>query len=178
MVGQVKVVGILMLVHGITVILMGGVLVTAGVVMLFAPTPPGGGPEPYILAAVYGVWGLLVIACGVLNSVAGYLTMSFRARVFSLVALFSNILVLLTCYCAITAIGMMVYGLVVLFQPDVARAFRLVADGASPDDVVGRFTRRYNDARDDFDDVYRPRREWDDDRRGRDEDLHDDYDRR
>lgn len=179
MVGQVKVVGILMLVHGITVILMGAVLVAGGVIMLFVPPPPGGGPEPYLLAAIYGLWGLLIVACGVVNSVAGYLTMNFRGRVFSLVSLFTNILVLMSCYCALTAIAMMIYGLIVMFQPDVARAFELVAGGASPEDVVGRLTRRYDDPRDDYDDVYRPRRDWDDDRRYRDDDqFDDDYDRR
>jgi hypothetical protein len=175
MVGQVKVVGILMLVHGITVIIMGGILAALGIMMLgVGPAGGGAGPEPWIFAIIYIAWGFLVLACGVLNAVGGVRVMTFRNRVLGLVALFSNILVLFSCYCALTAIGMMVYGLIVLFQPDVVHAFEMVARGATPEEVVGRLTRRYDDARDDYDEMNRPRRDWDDDRESR----RDDWDRR
>ena len=176
MVGQVKVVGILMLVHGITVIIMGGILVFSGAMLIgIAPPPgPGGGPgfDPTVIAVIYGVWGGTVVALGVLHSVAGFRVMLYRNRILGLIALFSNVLVLLTCYCTLTALGMMVYGLIVMFQPDVTRAFEMVARGATPEEAIGRYTRRYYDARDDYDEMNQPRREWDEDpyeRRDRDE---------
>jgi len=171
LVGQVKIVCILMLIHGITVVLMGGGLIAAGIFMMTIPPPPGGGPEPWIMGGVYAGWGVLVLACGALNGVAGVRVMLFRNRVLGLVALFTNIFVLFTCYCAITAIGMMVYGLIVLFQPDVARAFELVSQGATPDEAVRKCTRRYGDVRDDYDEMSDSRRGWEDSRqRRRDED--------
>ena len=103
-----------------------------------------------------------MLLCGIINSISGFKVMSFRGRVFAIVALFSNILVLFTCWCAPTAIGMMIYGLIVLFNSDVAYAFDMVSRGASPEDVVGRYTRRYGDARDDYDEEYRPQRSWED----------------
>jgi hypothetical protein len=170
MVGQVKVVGILMMVHGVTVILMGGGIAALGSWMMFAmPAAPagGGGPTPEIIAIIYGVYGGTIALCGVLNSVAGFRVMMFRNRVFGLVALFSNVFVLMSCYCALTAVGMLVYGLIVLFNSDVARAFEMVAGGATPEEVVGRLTPRYGDSRDDYDEMSNPRAGWEEQRRRR-----------
>lgn len=184
MVGQVKVVGILMIVHGITVVVMGGILATVGIIMLAAPPGPGGGPQPWIVGAIYTGWGGMVLALGVLNTVGGVRVLQFRNRVLGLVALFSNILVLMSCYCALTAIGMMVYGLIVMFNSDVVRAFELVRHGATPEEAVRRLTSRYGDARDDYDEMSDPRSQWEEDRRRRraaDDDLRlddEDYDRR
>jgi hypothetical protein len=174
MVGQVKIVGILMLVHGLTVILMGGLLAAVGSWLMFAmpaPAAGGGGPPPELIAAIYGVWGGVIIVCGLLNSVAGFRLMSFRGRVLGIVALFSNAVVLFSCYCALTGIAMMVYGLIVLFHSDVARAFELVAQGSSPEEVVGRLTPRYDDPRDDYDEMSSPRSDWEKRRRRRTEDT-------
>src|SRR5262245_28473211 len=104
MVGQVKIVGILMIVNGVTVILAGGALAAMGGAVMFAmpPPPPGaGGPPAALFTVIYAVMGGMVIACGVLQSVAGYRVMTFRNRVFGLVALFTNILVFLLCNCAL-----------------------------------------------------------------------------
>jgi hypothetical protein len=132
------------------------------------------------MSAIYIGWGVLIAVVGILNGIAGFRIMSLRGRALALVALFTNIVVVMTCYCGPTAIGMMIYGLIVLFQSDVARAFEAVGRGENPEDVVSRFNRRYGDERDDFDDSYRtprygedrrPRRDDDeDDRRPRDHD--------
>jgi hypothetical protein len=111
--------------------------------------------------------GAVIFSCGIVNLIAGVRIVRFRGRVFGLIALFTNVLPLITCYCAPTSIAMMVYGLIVLFQPDVARAFELVAAGASPDEAVRKFTRRYDDVRDDYDDMSDSRRTWEDERRRR-----------
>jgi hypothetical protein len=185
MVGQVKIVGILMLVHGITVILFGGLrIVLDAMTLATAPPPaagPGGGFDPVIFVVISIAWGVLIALLGVLNAIAGFRVMYFRNRVLGLVALFTNLIVLLTCCCAFTAIGMMIYGLIVLFQSDVSHAFDMVARGYTPEEAIGRFTRRYYDVRDDYDEMNEPRREWDDDRDSRrenwDDRSDDEYDR-
>jgi hypothetical protein len=176
-VSQVKVVGILMLIHGIFVCLMGGILAAMGPVMLMAPGGPGGGGPPTILAVIYIAIGAVVLACGAVQSIAGYRVMYFRNRAFGLVALFLNILPMLTCYCAPTGIAMMVYGLIILFNSDVARGFEMVAGGATPDDVLRELTYRFGDTRDDYDDNYGSQRNWEERRRGRpnEADFDDDY---
>jgi hypothetical protein len=182
MVGQVKVVGILMIVNGVLLILMGGFYAAMGSMFAFGlpggPPPGGGGPPPGLFLAIYGVIGGSVICSGLLNAVAGYRVMTFRNRVFGIIALFSNILGLLTCYCALTAIGMMVYGLIVLFHSDVVRAFDAVSRGATSEEVIGRYTRVYDDVRDDYDDMSSPRGEWEERRRRRlEDDLPDEEER-
>src|SRR6476620_6698932 len=142
MVGQVRVVGILMIVHGVTVIIMGGLVAFAGAWILGAgPAGGGGGPDARIISVIYIAFGSLILVCGALNALAGIRLITYRNRVLGLVALFTNVLVLLTCYCAPTAIGIMIYGLIVLFNADVARAFEMVAGGATPDEAIGRLTR-------------------------------------
>lgn len=177
MVGQVKIVGILMMVNGLTVALMGAIYAVMGSVMMgIAPPPPagGGGPPPELFLIIYGTIGAAVLLVGVLNIIAGYRVMTMRNRVLGLVALFTNVVTLMTCYCAPTAIAMMVYGLIVLFQSDVGLAFEMVARGATPEEAVRRHTRSYGDVRDDYDELSDSRRRWDEDRRRRrdeDDDL-------
>ena len=170
MVGQVKIVGILMMVNGMTVALMGALYAAMGPMMMaFAPPPGpgGGGLPPEIFLIIYGTIGGAVLVVGLLNVIAGYRVMTMRNRVLGLVALFTNVVTLMTCYCAPTAIAMMVYGLIVLFQPDVSRAFEMVARGATPEEAVRRHTRSYGDVRDDYDEMSDSRRRWDEDRRRR-----------
>jgi hypothetical protein len=179
MVGQVKVVGILMIVHGITVAIMGVLYAALFSASMFGVLPRGGGVPrggggPPVMEAIIIAVGTIIFTCGILNAVAGYRVMTFRNRVLGLIALFTNLVPLITCYCAPTSIAMMVYGLIVLFQPDVARAFQLVAGGATPDEAIRKFTRRYDDVRDNEDDRSSSRRKWEDDRRRRreaDDDL-------
>jgi hypothetical protein len=72
-----------------------------------------------------------------------------------------------------------VFGLIVLFNSDVARAFEMVSAGATPEEAIGRLTRTYGDARDDYDELSSPRSDWEDRRRRRREDIpSDDEDRR
>jgi hypothetical protein len=178
MVGQVKVVGILMMVNGVLVILMGVYCAAQWPVMMAVgggPPPGGGGPPPWIFAVIYGAIGLVVIASGLLNVVAGFRVLSFRNRVLAIVALFSNIIPMFTCWCILNALGMMIYGLIVLLHTDVGRAFEMVSHGATPEEVIGQLTRRYGDVRDDYDEMYDSRSEWEEQRRRRrDEDEFDD----
>jgi hypothetical protein len=172
-VGQVKIVGILMMVNGMTVALMGVLYAAMGPLMMAVMPPPpagGGGPPQELFLVIYGVQGGVTLLCGILNVIAGYRVMTMRNRVFGIVALFTNLISLMTCYCILTSVAMMIYGLIVLFQPDVGRAFEMVKGGATPEEAVRRFTRSYGDVRDDYDEMSDSRRRWEDDRRRRRDD--------
>jgi hypothetical protein len=54
--------------------------------------------------------------------------------------LFFNILPMLTCYCLPTSLGLMIYGLIVMFQPDVAQAFALADDGMPAEEIRARLS--------------------------------------
>jgi hypothetical protein len=172
-VGQVKVVGILMMVNGLIITITGGVIAAVGPMMM-AVAPPaagggaGGGLPPELFLVIYGILGGVILLCGVVNVFAGYRVMGLRNRILGIVALFLNsIPFLITCYCGLTIIPMMIYGLIVLFQPDVGRAFEYVAGGATPDEAVRKFTRRFDDVRDDYDEMSDARQAWEESRRRR-----------
>jgi len=164
-VNQVQVVAILMIVNGALVSLMGLIYALMGPTMFamtrFSPPPAaaGGGPPPeLILSAVYLVIGLPVLACGILNIVAGIRSLSLRGRTLALVALFSNLAPMFTCYCLFTCLPLMIYGLIVFFQADVAYAFAMVAQGAP----VAQFKagrRHYEEDEEDWEEDLAPRGE-------------------
>ena len=74
-----------------------------------APMRPEDKMMMTILSGYYIGYGLLVLIVGVMHIFAGYQCLRFRSRVFALITLFGNILVVLTCYCVPTAIGMMIF---------------------------------------------------------------------
>ncbi|HZT81832.1 MAG TPA: hypothetical protein VFA26_16520 [Gemmataceae bacterium] len=153
MVNHVKTVAILMIVQGALTSLM-GLLYTVMGPTLFAlmkmdkSASPPGGPDAVmmtIMPVFYIVVGLFILASGVLNLVGGLRAMKFQNRTFVIVALFTNIAPLITCYCAPTGIGLMIYGLIVLFQSDVALAFQMRADGWSVEEITDHFSARRAD---------------------------------
>jgi hypothetical protein len=143
MANQVPVVAILMIVNGVIVSLMGLFFAIAGPATLalqfLAPGPGQRAPNSVdtvfmtVLSGFYVVMGLLVLVSGILNIVAGIRCLSYRGRTLALVALFSNLVPMLTCYCIPTSLGLMIYGLIVMFQSDVAYAFAEVARGVPPE---------------------------------------------
>jgi hypothetical protein len=150
MVPQVHVVSILMIVNGSLASLMGILLSVLGPAMFAMISMeqrgrPMPGDEQMLLGIISGVYlilGLLVLTAGVLNIVAGARSLKLRGRGLALTALFLNIIPLFTCYCLPTSLGLMIYGLIVFFNHEVARAFELVADGVPVEEVRERFSGR------------------------------------
>jgi hypothetical protein len=148
MVPQVQVVSILMIVHGALVSLVGIVLAAIGPAIFVLMSAQGRRKVLEtddkavlgVITVVYGAIGLAVLTAGVLNIVAGARSLKFRGRGLALTALYLNIIPLITCYCAPTSIGMMIYGLIVFFNADVARAFQMAERGLPPEEVRARFS--------------------------------------
>jgi hypothetical protein len=162
MVPQVQVVSILMIVNGALTSLIGLLLSVLGPFLFVISNdnkmgPPRGDREVLqILSAVYLVLGVLVLIAGVLNIVAGIRALNFRNRTLALVALFFNIIPLFTVYCAPTSLGVLIYGLIVFFNADVARAFKMAAEGVPADEVRAHFSgyRRHDSWDEEEDDDY------------------------
>lgn len=142
MVARVKVVAILMIVHGILVSLMGAFYVKEGLRIcvsfwapgsgIFAPSERGAALDLiHFLWPIYAVIGLPVLAVGILNIVAGIRCLRLRSRILAIVALFCNVIPVFTCYCLPTSVGLMIYGLIVLSRSEVGFAFAKVAARAS-----------------------------------------------
>jgi len=80
-------------------------------------------PLSQVLPWVYGGVSALAALVAVVNALAGWRNYHYRGRTFGLIALFSNLVTIFTCYCAPTSIALMVYGLVIYLGEDSERAF-------------------------------------------------------
>ena len=173
MVRQVPIIGILMIVNGVLCILYGFVQMAMGPFMqsIFAMRGAQAPPQQRaqmqqvqemmkIFTYVYAAMGIANAAGGVLNIAAGIPALRYRRRIFVIVGLFANIATFASCYCMPTSLGLMIWGLIVMFQKDVDKAFEMGAVGHSVDEIKRRFDddRR----RDDQDDDRRPS-DYDDD---------------
>jgi len=93
----------------------------------------------WVMFAVYGGMGLVALVAGILHGIAGIRNYRFQSRRLGIVAVSVGLLTLFTCYCLPTAVGVAVYGLIVLLNREVAEAFALVETGHALDDVLARF---------------------------------------
>ncbi len=112
-----------------------------------APLPPAPMPAPmpagfeWMLLAIYGSMGLISLVIGVLGIWAGIRMLKFRGRILGIVALSSGLLSIAGCYCLPTAIGLFVYGLIVLLNEPVKRAFAMGEQGRTAAEIQNHFAR-------------------------------------
>jgi hypothetical protein len=151
MVSHVPIVSILMIVNGSLASVLGIILALFGpavVAMISADEERRfffhAGDKAFLtlMTVFYIVVGVMALVAGVLNIVAGARSLKFRGRGLALTALFCNILPLFTCYCAPTSLGLMIYGLIVFFNGDVAQAFRMAEEGMPVEEIRYRFSHR------------------------------------
>jgi hypothetical protein len=143
--GQIRVVAILLMVQGgieifsaVLFFVLGGVMSSVFAGMAAAPGKQGPPPAVigWIMAAVYLVWGAVVLLGAVLKITAGWRNFSFRGRVFGIVALLSCVATSLpSIYGAPTGIALFIYGLIVYLNGQSARWFELGARGATPEQI-------------------------------------------
>jgi hypothetical protein len=145
MVGHVRVLGILMIVQGVLDLLMGLMLVAMGIGLPFLMSMDGNARNPppaempWIFGLVYGGMGLCGVIPGILHVWAGWRVFHFQQRTFGIVSISAGALSLGTCYCGFTAIGLLVYGLIVLLDASVKQAFDLAQQGYTPDQIDATF---------------------------------------
>jgi hypothetical protein len=174
MVSQVPIIGILLIVNGVLCILYGIVLMGMGPFMqwMFGMQAAQAPPEAQaqlkqmqemmrIFTYVYVVQGIANAVGGAINIAAGIPAMRYRRRTFVIVGLFSTVATFASCYCLPTSLGLMIWGLIVMFQKDVDEAFKMGAAGRSVDEIKSRFAER-DRRRDEYDDDRRSRGHEDD----------------
>ena len=148
MVSQVRIVSILNAVQGFLEIPMG--LFTMSMSLLF-PTmmrldpnfknQKDAPPEflIWIMAAVYIAMGAPVFIGGVVRIVAAYQNYQYKARTLGFVSFILGMSSVLSCYCAPTAIGVLVYGLIIYLNPAVTAAFQMSRQGKSGNEILASF---------------------------------------
>ena len=153
MVGQIRIVSILMMVQGGLNLLAGFGLIAMGVFMGFAmkdafaqnqQLQQGDGPSPEVMANImsfgYGGIGVMVLIIGFLNIYAGYRNWQYKSRTLGIVAFFSGLGTILTCYCAPTSLALCIYGMIVYLNSSSTLAFRMGEDGFSGDQITMTFS--------------------------------------
>lgn len=147
---QIRVVAILNCVQGGLECLMGMFGTGMGiffVVMIQAErNNPGFGnnnraPEgmEWVFGGVYFVFGIVVLLSGILRIYAGLQNFRYRGRVLGIISFVCGLVSMMGCYCAPTAIGMLVYGLIVYLNPAVQAAFEMGDKGVPADTIVNSF---------------------------------------
>jgi hypothetical protein len=145
MVNQVKVLAILMIVNGALSALTAIAVAALGPVLILASQNDRSmraddKTAMAVFAVIFVASGLLVLVIGVLHLIAGIRCLSFRGRVLAIVALFSNLVVIITLgLCGLLSIALMIYGLIVLFNRDVMAAFAMGQRGHSPQEILAAF---------------------------------------
>jgi hypothetical protein len=127
-VGQVPMLGTVMIVHGV---LVGGLglylLVFGGFFAQSVATTPASTTSVDAIDAVmvgaFSVIGLVHMVPGVLQVWAGVQLRAFRSRGLALAGLGAGLVTVLGCYCSPTSIAMLVWGLIVLMHEDVRARF-------------------------------------------------------
>lgn len=144
MVNQVPVVAVLMIVQGSLECLMGILLLILGPVMLAAPQHNG--PSPAGVGTFIFIFGVVIIIIAGLKIAAGVKGLKYRDRAFGIVTLLLGVVTFLTFYCAPTSLALMIYGLIVYLNQDVAKAFELGEQGYSPRDIQASFGQPFHQA--------------------------------
>lgn len=139
---QVRPIAICMIVQGILISLVGFALAGMGI-FLANMSPEMMGDDAVVIEPMqtamgwgYGGFGAILLLIGLLTVYAGVRNLSFRGRTFGIVMLSVGILSSFTCYCAPTALGLAIWGLIVYLNPSVARAFELAKKGTSAGDIL------------------------------------------
>ena len=127
-VGQVPMLGTVMIVHGV---LVGGLglyfLVFGGFFAQSVATAPASSApdDPFagFMLGAFSLIGLVHMVPGVLQVWAGVQLRAFRSRGLALAGLGAGLVTVLGCYCSPTSIAMLVWGLIVLMHEDVRARF-------------------------------------------------------
>jgi hypothetical protein len=144
MMGQIRVVAILMIIQGALELMMG--IIIAGMIVFFAvvfrkmESNPSAPPPPmWIVAPIYGTMAAAGFISAVLHIWAGIINLRFRGRTIGIVALSCGCLSVFTFYCSLTTIPLAIYGLIVYLNASSTEAFRLGESGCKSDQIYTAF---------------------------------------
>lgn len=139
---QVRPVAICLIIHGLLIALLGGSLTFAA---FFLATV---GPEMLqddqvdfsnfqsAISWGYGIVGGCLLLLGLVSVFAGIRNFSFRSRTLGIVTMSLGVITSVGVWCAPTAIGLAIWGLIVYLNPSVSRAFEMANHGTKPRDIL------------------------------------------
>jgi hypothetical protein len=105
------------------------------------PGPPMPPEIEWLLPLIYGSFGVIFLTVGLLGIWSGIRMLKFKGRTLGFVALSTGLIASFGCYCLPTAIGLFIYGLIVLLNAPVKRAFEMGEQGRTADEIQNHFAR-------------------------------------
>jgi len=140
---KVKVLAILMMVQGALEALLGLMLGGIGIVFYVAGEQifrgqqqqqglPRQAAPPEWMFLIYVVLGGALLVISALRIYAGICNLKFKGKLLGIIAISVGAVSSLTCYCAPTAIGLLIYGLIVYLDANVSQAFSECEAGIHP----------------------------------------------
>ena len=144
MFAQILVVGILQTVVGGMELLLGGAYVAMAIVIPMSlraasGAAPGEAFSEWMIGLIYGGIGGGAMISGCLRLASGISSFYFRNRLLMLISLVFGLVSTFTCYCALTAAPLAIYGMIVMFSPAAKRAFAMRKAGMSPTEIRRAF---------------------------------------
>ncbi|MCA9268199.1 MAG: hypothetical protein KDA41_07000 [Planctomycetales bacterium] len=88
------------------------------------------------MTVLYGGLGIAGTVCGALRLMACFKNWNFRGRGLGMISIFAGMGSCITCYCAPTAIAVLVYGLILYLDPYVKDAFAHGEQGVPADKIL------------------------------------------
>lgn len=139
LIGHVPIIAGLMIVQGLMELALGLVCLGFAGVVFLVPESEFDFSDKLIIAGIYGFIGVPAALCAILRFVAAYYGLHYRRRRLGIAALAVGLLSVMTGLCALTAIALAVYGLIVYVNDSVAAAFRLGDQGKSRAEINAVF---------------------------------------
>lgn len=100
------------------------------------------GQDPDAVGGLYLCIGSVLLVVGLVRLVAAIRNYSFSNRVLGIVSLCLGLVAAFSGCCSLTALGVAVYGLMVLFDTEVGEAFRMKQNGVTPDQIRQTYAAR------------------------------------
>lgn len=138
LVGHVPVLGIVLIIHGVLTTGMGLFMLAYGGFFMaeLSGLPQAEGAEDAdfmsgVVLLTFVVIALTHMVPGLLQAWAGWRLRTFRGRTFGIVALCLGLVTFIGCYCGVTSTALLIWGLIVLANAEVARRFAMPGTSAS-----------------------------------------------
>lgn len=147
MVNQITIVAIFMFIQGVLLMMMTAlVFAYAFGLPALIRANPGNNPQQdlpeevlTIITTAGAIIGTFTLLLALMHFLAGYWAINFKGRIFGITTMLLGLAASMTFYCAPTAIGLAVYGLIVYFNASVREAFRLRESGVEKSQIFHRF---------------------------------------
>jgi hypothetical protein len=139
MVGHVPVVAWLLIGQGLLELVLGVFCLFFAGIMFLVPEEAFEGSGKLMISALYAAIAAPSLGCAILRFVAGYYNLGYRRRGLGMAALGVGLLSVLTGVCALSAIAIGIYGLIVYVNESVIVAFQMGTAGRSKAEINAAF---------------------------------------